>query len=73
MTVQGYVNRFEYLARFYTQNIIEEWRCGKFERGLRHELLRVLVPLKIPEFSLLVEQARSVEQLEMGPSRVARP
>ena len=65
MTVQAYVNRFEYLTRFYTQNITEEWRCRKFERGLRHELLRVLVPLKIKEFPLLVEQAKSVEQLEM--------
>ena len=73
MTVQAYVNRFEYLARFYTQNITEEWRCRKFERGLRHELLRVLVPLRIQEFPLFVEQAKSVEQLEMGPSRVARP
>jgi len=72
MTVQAYVNRFEYLARFYTQNITEEWRCRKFERGLQHELLRVLVPLRIREFPLLVEQAKSVEQLEMGPSRVAR-
>ncbi|XP_027905705.1 uncharacterized protein LOC114165248 [Vigna unguiculata] len=58
MTVQAYVNQFEYLARFYTQNITEEWRCRKFERGLRHELLRVLVPLRIREFPLLVEQAK---------------
>jgi len=31
MTMQAYTNRFEYLARFYSQAIIEEWRCRKFE------------------------------------------
>jgi len=57
---------------FYTQNITMERCCRKFERGLRHELLRVLVPLRIREFPLLMEQAKSVEQLMVGPSRVAR-
>ena len=32
MTVQEYVNRFEYLARFSSQNMTEEWKCLKFER-----------------------------------------
>lgn len=35
-TVQEYVARFEYLARFYTHTISEELKCRKFERGLRH-------------------------------------
>jgi len=30
------------------------------------------VPLRVMEFPVLVEQAKSVEQLEMGPSRVNR-
>jgi len=70
--VQTYIDRFKYLARFYSQAITEEWRCHKFEGGLRHELRRVLVPLGIREFPVLVEQARTVEKLEIGPSRVAR-
>ena len=31
------------------------------------------MPLKVREFSVLVKQAKSVEQLEMGPNRVSRP
>ena len=70
--IQAYIDRFEYLARFYSQGIIEEWRCRKFEGGLRHELRRFLVPLRIREFPVLVEQARTVEELEFGSSRVTR-
>jgi len=66
------VDRFEYLARFYSQEITEEWRCRKFEGGLKHELCRFIVPLRIREFPLLVEQARTVEELATRPSRVAR-
>ena len=38
MSVQEYVNKFEHLARYSSQNMTEEWRCLKFERGLKHEL-----------------------------------
>jgi len=72
MTVDAYIERFEYLARFYSLEVIEEWKCRKFEGGLKHELRRFLVPLRIREFPVLVEQAKTVEQLEMGPSRAAR-
>jgi len=37
-SVQAYVDRFEYLPRFYSQEITEEWHCRKFKRGLKHEL-----------------------------------
>ena len=50
----------------------EEWRCRKLEGGLKHELRRFIVPLRVREFSILVEQAKSVEQLEMRPSQVKR-
>jgi len=71
--VQAYVERFEYLSRFYSQTLTEEWRCKKFEGGLKHELRHFIVPLRVREFPVLVEQAKSVEQLEMSPSRVSRP
>jgi len=61
------------VGRDATANVTKEWRCKKFEGGLKHELRRFLVPLKIREFLVLVEQAKTVEQLEMGCSRVARP
>ena len=73
MSVQAYMERIEYLARFYSHAVIEEWRCKKFEGGLKHELRHFIVPLRVREFPVLVEQAKSVEQLEMGPSRVNRP
>jgi len=50
--------------------VTEEWRCRKFEGGLKHELRCFIVPLRVREFPILVEQAKSVEQLEMGPNRV---
>ena len=70
--MQAYIDRFEYLARFYLQTITEEWRCRKFEGGLRHELRRFLMPLRIREFPVLVEQARTVEELETRPNWVAK-
>jgi len=47
MTVQAYTDRFEYLARFYSQTVNEEWHCRKFEGDLNNELRRFLVPLRI--------------------------
>jgi len=72
LSVQAYVERFEYLSRFYSQTVTKEWGCRKFEGDLKHELRRFIVPLRVREFPFLVEQAKSVEQLEMGPSRVNR-
>ena len=70
MTVQEYVNRFEYLARFSSQNMIEEWKCLKFERGLKHELKKVVTPLRERRFPVLVEHAKSAEHLEKGPGLI---
>ncbi|XP_027936156.1 uncharacterized protein LOC114191172 [Vigna unguiculata] len=70
MTVQEYVNKFKHRARYYSQNITEEWRCLKFERGLKHELKKVVTPLRERRFSVLVEQAKSVDHLEKGPGPV---
>ena len=66
------MNIFEHLARYYSQAISEEWRCLKFERGLRHELKRVVTPLREKRFPVLVEQAKSAEHLEKGPGPVVR-
>ena len=55
MTVQAYIEWFEYLARFYSPVVTEEWRCRKFEGGLKHELRRFIVPLRIREFPVLLE------------------
>jgi len=70
--MQAYVDHFEYLGRFYSQTITKEWRCRKFEGDLKHKLFRFLVPLRIKEFLVLVEQAKNVEELETGPNQVTR-
>ena len=71
--MQAYTDRFEYLASFFSPTVTEEWRCRKYEGRLKHELRRFIVPLRIREFLVLVELAKAVKQLEMGPSRGARP
>ncbi|XP_027922873.1 uncharacterized protein LOC114180780 [Vigna unguiculata] len=55
LTVQAYTDRFEYLARFYSPAVTEEWRCKKYEGRLKHELCQFIVPLHIREFPVLVE------------------
>jgi len=72
MLVQEYVNKFEHLARYYSQEITKEWRCLKFERGLKHELKKVITPLRERRFPVLVEQAKSAESLKRGPNHVSR-
>jgi len=47
--------KFEHMARYYSQAITEEWRCLKFERGLKHELKKVITPLRERRFQLFVE------------------
>jgi len=66
LTMQAYINRFEYLARFYSPTVTEEWRCRMYDGGLKPELRKFLIPLRIREFLVLVEQAKVVEQLVMG-------
>jgi len=70
--VQEYMNKFEHLARYYSQAITEEWRCLKFERGLKHKLKKVVTPLRERRFPVLVEQAKSAEHLEKVPGLVVQ-
>nr|KYP41907.1 Transposon Ty3-I Gag-Pol polyprotein [Cajanus cajan] len=60
MSVQEYVVKFEHLARYYSQAIIEAWRC--ISEGLRYELKKTIVPMGIVEFPVLVEKAKIVER-----------
>ncbi|XP_052728500.1 uncharacterized protein LOC128195299 [Vigna angularis] len=71
-TVPAYVQRFEYLSRFYTQTMSEEWKCRKFERGLRPSLMKAIIHLKIRQFPEMVEQAKLAEQIEGNSSRVVK-
>nr|KYP51978.1 hypothetical protein KK1_026188 [Cajanus cajan] len=71
MYVQGYVVKFEHLARYYSQAITETWGCRKFSEGLRYELKKANVPMGMVEFPVLVEKEKIVEIFE-GGNRVAK-
>ena len=72
LSVTDYATRFKNLARFSTQIMTEDWRCKKFEFGLRQELKEVVVPLSIREFPALVEKAKVVENLK-NSGKVVKP
>jgi len=50
----------------------EDWRCKKFEFGLRQELKAVVVPMSIREFPALVEKAKMLENLK-NSGKVVKP
>ncbi|XP_020225024.1 uncharacterized protein LOC109806903 [Cajanus cajan] len=53
-------------VRHAKEAISEAWKCRKCVEGLKQELKRVVVPMAITEFPVLVEKAKVVEQLEGG-------
>ncbi|XP_027356790.1 uncharacterized protein LOC113866100 [Abrus precatorius] len=62
-SVYEYVIQFERLYRFYSHPTSEEWRCQRFSDGLRTDIKRILIPLRITEFADLVDQATIIESL----------
>ena len=42
----------------------EEWRCHKFENGLRGDIRLMVAPLSIKDFAALVEKARVIEKMK---------
>jgi len=63
-TVTQYVERFKYLSRFYTLPLDEDWRCRKFQNGLRGDIRLVVAPLSIKDFAALVEKVRVMEKMK---------
>jgi len=63
-TVAEYAERFKHLSRFYTLPLDEEWRCRKFENGLRGDIRLMVAPLSIKDFVALVEKARVMEKMK---------
>jgi len=59
-----YAEKFKHLSRFYTMPLDEEWRCMKFENGLRGDIRLMVVPLSIKDFAALVEKARVMEKMK---------
>ncbi|XP_027905594.1 uncharacterized protein LOC114165125 [Vigna unguiculata] len=61
----------EFLALQQGDMTVQEY-VNRFEHLPRHELKRVVTPLRERRFLVLVEQAKSVEHLEKGPGPVFR-
>jgi len=62
--VTEYAERFKHLNCFYTLPLDEEWRCRKFENGLRGDIRLMVAPLSIKDFAALVEKARVMEKMK---------
>jgi len=63
-SVAEYAERFKHLGRFYTMPLDEEWRCRKFENGLRGDIRLMVAALSIKDFAALVERARVMERMK---------
>ncbi|XP_016206162.1 uncharacterized protein LOC107646493 [Arachis ipaensis] len=66
MSVAEYTRKFEDLCRFSkicqgNPDDFEEWKCLKYEGGLREELMHSLIPLQIRNFAKLVNRSQLVE------------
>ncbi|KAL4287029.1 hypothetical protein AHAS_Ahas19G0145300 [Arachis hypogaea] len=77
MSVEEYTRKFEDLCRFLkicqgNPEDFEEWKCLKYEGGLRNELMHLLVPLEIQNFTELVNKSQLIEDSEhkMATSRM---
>ncbi|KAL4300332.1 hypothetical protein AHAS_Ahas17G0190300 [Arachis hypogaea] len=80
MSVVEYTRKFEDLCRFSkicqeNPDDFEEWKCLKYEGGLRLELMHSLVPLEIRNFAELVNKSQLMEDCEhkMAASRMRHP
>ncbi|XP_016173568.1 uncharacterized protein LOC107616081 [Arachis ipaensis] len=67
MSVAEYINKFEELCRFSQvcrgdSETYKSWRCVKYQRGLKNNIMTVVAPIEICVFSDLVNKARVVEE-----------
>ncbi|XP_027912926.1 uncharacterized protein LOC114172953 [Vigna unguiculata] len=72
-SVAEYTEQFKHLGRFYTMPLDEEWRCRKFENGLRGDIRLMVAPLSIKDFAALVEKARVMERMKVEMEAQQQP
>jgi len=60
-----YAEKFKHVSRFYTMPLDEEWRCRKFENGLKGDICLMVAPLSIKDFAALVEKVRVMEKMKV--------
>ncbi|XP_027912630.1 uncharacterized protein LOC114172246 [Vigna unguiculata] len=63
-SVTDYAEKFKHLICFYTLPLDVEWRCHKFENGLRGDIRLMVARLSIKDFAALVEKARMMEKMK---------
>ncbi|XP_027368227.1 uncharacterized protein LOC113874202 [Abrus precatorius] len=64
-SVYEYVIQFEWLYRFYSHPTSEKWRCQRFSDGVRTDIKKTLIPLRITEFADLVDQATIIRSFNL--------
>jgi hypothetical protein len=67
MTIPEYADKFESLAkhfRYFRDHVDEEYKCERFENGLRYEIKESVEPLEIRQFQPLVEKCKKVERMK---------
>ncbi|XP_015954776.1 uncharacterized protein LOC107479140 [Arachis duranensis] len=68
LSMADYTSRFEELCRFSrvcqgAPETYESWKCIKYQRGLKDNIMTVVTPLEIRIFSDLVNKARVVRNM----------
>ncbi|GAU51685.1 hypothetical protein TSUD_414990 [Trifolium subterraneum] len=69
MTIPEYADKFDSLAkhfRYFRDHVDEDYKCERFENGLRYEIKESVEPLEIRQFQALVEKCKKVELLKRG-------
>ena len=65
MSVSEYIAKFEELCKFstiYQHNPNENWKCIKFEGGLRRDILALMGPMEMRDFAALANNSQLVEE-----------
>ncbi|XP_016192422.1 uncharacterized protein K02A2.6-like [Arachis ipaensis] len=67
LSVADYTSKFEELCRFFrvcqgAPETYESWKCIKYQRGLKDNIMTAVTPMEIRTFSELVNKARVVEE-----------
>ena len=65
MSVSEYTVKFEEFSKFstiYQHNLDENWKCIKFQGGLRQDILTSMGPTEIRDFAALMNKRRLVEE-----------
>ncbi|XP_057719576.1 uncharacterized protein LOC130934004 [Arachis stenosperma] len=67
LSMADYTSKFEKLCRFSrvcegAPETYESWKCFKYQRGLKGDIMTAVAPMEIRTFSDLVNKARVVEE-----------